>query len=82
MADLNETRDEEWEEGEDVVESFDGVEADNVMIFSDFVEQDVKKIHKQRITELRRRAEERQDWKRISHEYDWDFDEDGLLEEA
>ena len=36
MADLNETRDEEWEEGEDVVESFDGVEADNVMIFSDF----------------------------------------------
>lgn len=82
MADLNETRDEEWEEGEDVVESFDGAEADNVMRFSDFIEQDVKKMHKQRITELRRRAEERQDWKRISHEYDWDFDEDGLLEEA
>ena len=60
----------------------DSIDSDNVMQFSDFVEADEKKLQKQRITELRRRAEERQDWKRISHEYDWDFDQDGILEEA
>ncbi len=82
MADLNETRDDEWEEGEEVVEEFQALESDNVMQFSDYVEPDAKKLQKQRITELRRRAEERQDWKRISHEFDWDFDEDGAIEEA
>ena len=82
MADLNETRDDEWEDGDDEAGGFEAVESDNVMQFSDFVEPDVKKMHKQRITELRRRAEERQDWKRISHEFDWDLDQDDVLEEA
>ncbi|MCB1670077.1 MAG: hypothetical protein R3F41_15780 [Gammaproteobacteria bacterium] len=82
MADLNETRDDEWEEGEDSAVEFEAIESDNVMQFSDYVEPDVKKMQKHRITELRRRAEERQDWKRISHEFDWDLDEDETLEEA
>ena len=79
MADLNETRDDEWEDSEETAEEFEAAESDNVMQFSDFVEPDVKKVQKQRITELRRRAEERQDWKRISHEFDWDFDQDEAL---
>lgn len=82
MSDMTETRDEEWEDGEDTVEEMDAGESDNVMQFSDFVEPDEKQLQKHRITELRRRAEERQDWKRISHEYDWDLDQDDLLEEA
>ena len=82
MSDLNETRDDEWEDEEEGAEGLVAVESDNVMQFSDYVEPDEKKVQKQRITELRRRAEERQDWKRISHEYDWDLDQDELLEEA
>jgi hypothetical protein len=82
MADMTETRDDDWEDGEDTVEELDPVGSDNVMQFSDFVEPDEKHLQKQRITELRRRAEERQDWKRISHEYDWDLDQDDILENA
>ena len=82
MADLNESRDDDWDEDEEVTEQFDGIDSDNVMRFSDFVEADVKKLHKHRLTELRRRAEERQDWTRISQEYDWDLDQDDVLEEA
>jgi len=82
MADLTESKDDDWDDSEDIVEEIDGAESDNVMQFSDYVEADEKKLQKQRITELRRRAEERQDWKKISHEYDWDFDQDEALEEA
>lgn len=82
MSDMTETRDEEWEDGEDAVEDLEAIESDNVMQFSDFVEVDQKKLQKHRITELRRRAEERLDWKRISHEYDWELDQDDILEEA
>ncbi|MEZ5492613.1 MAG: hypothetical protein R3F50_20210 [Gammaproteobacteria bacterium] len=82
MADLSETRDDDWDDSEEVAEQFEGIDADNVMQFSDFVEADVKKVQKHRLTELRRRAEERQDWKRISHEFDWELDQDDVLEEA
>ena len=82
MADMTESKDDEWDGGEDAAEELDVIESDNVMQFSDFVEPDEKNMQKQRITELRRRAEERQDWKRISHEYDWDFDQDDVLEKA
>ena len=82
MSDLSETRDDEWEDEEEGSAGLVVVESDNVMQFSDYVEPDEKKLQKQRITELRRRAEERQDWKRISHEYDWDLDQDELIEEA
>ena len=82
MADLTESKDDDWDDSEDIVEEIDGEESDNVMQFSDYVEADEKKLQKQRITELRRRAEERQDWRKISHEYDWDFDQDEALEEA
>jgi len=82
MADITETRDDDWEDGGDTVEELETVESDNVMQFSDFVEPDEKKLQKQRMTELRRRAEERQDWRRISDEFDWDFDQDDILEEA
>lgn len=82
MTDITNSKEDDWEEDEEAIEALDGVEASNVMQFSDFVEPDEKHMQKQRITELRRRAEERQDWKRISHEYDWDFDEDEALEEA
>ncbi len=82
MADLTESKDDDWDDSEDIVEEIDSEESDNVMQFSDYVEADEKKLQKQRITELRRRAEERQDWRKISHEYDWDFDQDEALEEA
>jgi|GEM_PF-4402961 len=82
MADITETRDDDWEDGGDTVEELETVESDNVMQFSDFVEPDEKKLQKQRMTELRRRAEERQDWRRISDEFDWDFDQGDILEEA
>lgn len=82
MADMNESRDDEWEGGEEAAEELEAIESDNVMQFSDFVDADEKKVQKHRITELRRRAEERQDWKRISHEFDWDFDQNDVLEEA
>jgi len=82
MSDMTETREEEWEDGEDTVEELDVTESDNVMQFSDFVEPGEKQLQKHRMTELRRRAEERQDWKRISHEFDWDLDQDDILEEA
>ena len=82
MADMTESRDDEWEGGEESAEELEAIESDNVMQFSDFVEADEKQLQKHRITELRRRAEERQDWKRISHEFDWDFDQDDILEEA
>lgn len=82
MADMTESRDDEWEGGEEAAEELEAIESDNVMHFSDFVEADEKKLQKQRITELRRRAEERQDWKRISHEFDWDFDQNDIFEEA
>ena len=82
MADLTETRDDDWEDGDEPAEEIELINPDNVMQFSDFVEADEKKLQKQRITELRRRAEERQDWKRISYDFDWDLDQDDLLEEA
>ena len=82
MSDMTETRDDEWEGGEDAAEELEAIDSDNVMQFSDYVEADEKQLQKQRITELRRRAEERQDWKRISHEYDWELDQDDILEEA
>ena len=97
MSDITEHKDEDWEENEESAEvevevevvdeveiedEIDGLESANVMQFSDYVEADEKKIQKTRITELRRRAEERQDWKRISDEYDWEFDKDDALEEA
>ena len=82
MAYLTETRDDDWEDGDEPAEEIESINPDNVMQFSDFVEADEKKLQKQRITELRRRAEERQDWKRISYDFDWDLDQDDLLEEA
>jgi hypothetical protein len=82
MTDITNSKDEDWEDDDEIVEELDGAVASNVMQFSDYVEPDEKHLQKHRITELRRRAEERQDWKRISHEYDWDFDEDDVLEEA
>ena len=82
MADITDTQDDDWDDEDDKTELLDGMESDNVMQFSDYVEPDVKLLHKHRITELRRRTEERQDWKRISHEFDWDSDSDSILEEA
>jgi len=79
MADFTESKDDDWEDSEDeVMEDFS--EPATVMNFSDFVEPGEKQIQKHRITELRRRAEERQDWKRITGEFELDLDE--LREEA
>lgn len=82
MSDMAEAKDEDWDEDEETPVEFVDAGPANVMQFSDFVEADEKKLQKLRITELRRRAEERQDWKRISSEYDWDFDLDDKIEEA
>ena len=78
MADIEDTKEEDWEETEDNLEEIP--ETDNIMKFTDFVDPKEKQVQKQRITELRRRAEERQDWKRITSEYDLELDE--ALEEA
>jgi len=78
MTDAKDTKTEEWEESDEITEEFP--ESGNIMQFSDFVEPQVQHVQKQRITELRRRAEERQDWKRITGEFELDIDE--VLEEA
>ena len=80
MADIEDTKEEDWEESEDVLEEIPDTEADNVMKFSDFVDPQEKHRQKQRITDLRRRAEERQYWKQITDEFDLDLDE--VIEEA
>ncbi|MBL4820343.1 MAG: hypothetical protein JKY98_05035 [Gammaproteobacteria bacterium] len=77
MTDIKDTKEDDWEETEEISDEIS--EAENVMRFSDFVEPQEKHLQKQRITELRRRAEERQDWKRIIGECDL---EDDALEEA
>ena len=79
MADITESKDDDWDDTEDEVME-DLSETGTVMNFDDFVDPDVKHTQKHRITELRRRAEERQDWKRITGEFDLDFDD--LREEA
>jgi len=78
MTDAKDTKTDEWEDTDEITEEFP--EPGNIMQFSDFVEPQVQHVQKQRITELRRRAEERQDWKRITGEFDLDID--GVFEEA
>ena len=68
----------DWDDDEEVTGEFP--EIGTIMQFSDYVDPQEKQIQKQRITELRRRAEERQDWKKITGEYDLDLDE--AMEEA
>lgn len=65
-------KEEHWDEGEDgAKEFFDSVGA---LQHHELDEQAEKRLRKQRITELRRRAEERLDWKRISGDFDFDFE--------
>ena len=78
MTDAKDTKTDEWDEVNEITEEFP--EPGNIMKFSDFVEPQEQHVQKQRITELRRRAEERQDWKRITGEYELDIDD--ALEEA
>ena len=67
-------KEEHWEEPEDTgKEFFDSVA---VLQNHEVDDQTDKRMRKQRITELRRRAEERLDWKRIAGEYDFNFDLD------
>ena len=67
-------KEEHWEEPEDTgKEFFDSVA---VLQNHEVDDQTDKRMRRQRITELRRRAEERLDWKRIAGEYDFNFDLD------
>jgi len=77
MTDVKDSKTDEWDDTDEITEEFP--ESGNIMQFSDFVEPKVQLVQKQRITELRRRAEERQDWKRITGEYGLDL-EDALEE--
>ena len=71
-------KEEHWDESEEVArEFFDSVAALNN---PEFDEQTEKRMRKQRVTELRRRAEERMDWKRITGEYDFDLDSEEIDE--
>ncbi|MFM1895993.1 MAG: hypothetical protein RLZZ385_1067 [Pseudomonadota bacterium] len=73
-------KEEHWEESEDgAKEFFDSVA---VLQNHEVDEQSEKRMRKQRITELRRRAEERSDWKRIAGEYDFNFDLDNVDDTA
>jgi hypothetical protein len=76
MADIEDTKEEDWEESENNIEEIPDSETDNIMKFSDFVDPQEKHRQKQRITDIRRRVEERQDWKQITGEFDVDLDEE------
>ncbi len=78
MTDSKDTKDTDWDDTDEPIEEFP--ESGNIMQFSDFIEPKEQHVQKQRITQLRRRAEERQDWKRIIGEYGLDIDD--ALEEA
>ena len=77
MTDAKDSKTDEWDDTDEITEEFP--ESGNVMQFSNFVEPQEKHVQKQRITKLRRRAEERQDWKRITEEFGLDL-EDALEE--
>lgn len=75
-------KEEHWDESEDGAREF----FDSVALLNnpEYDEQAEKRMRKARITELRRRTEERMDWKRISGEYDFDFEAgevDSLVDE-
>jgi len=73
MTDAKDTKPDEWNDPDAITEEFP--EPGNIMQFSDFVEPQEQHVQKQRITKLRRRAEERQDWKRITGEFELDIDD-------
>lgn len=67
-------KEQQWEDADDgAKEFFDPAAA---LQSGELGEPIDKRIHKQRVTELRRRAEERKDWKRITGEYDFDAELD------
>ncbi|MEX2130102.1 MAG: hypothetical protein WD772_01340 [Pseudohongiellaceae bacterium] len=69
-------KEEHWDEPEDSArEFFDSVALLHHPVFD---EQAEKRMRKLRVTELRRRAEERMDWKRIAGEYDFDMEADNV----
>jgi len=69
-------KEEHWDESEDnAKEFFDSVALLNHPAFD---EQAEKRMRKLRVTELRRRTEERMDWKRITGEYDFDLEADNV----
>ena len=82
MTDTKDGKDEDWEDTEEITEenTEEFPESGTIMQFSDFVEPQEQNVQKHRITELRRRAEERQDWKQITGECGLGIDD--TLEEA
>lgn len=67
-------KEEHWEEPEEGAREF----FDSVALLQnpEFDEQAEKRARKLRVTELRRRAEERLDWKRIAGEFDFELSAD------